>query len=79
MGWSSLRCVHGVKSRPTYVFYTAIKITLFYHYILQVLKSTFNSEVYNASAGQRKLILTAAVPAGQATIDNGYDIPKLAR
>ena len=44
---------------------------------LQELRAAFDEEAQQS--GGERLLLTAAVPAGQSTIDRGYDVPQLAQ
>ncbi|XP_033739583.1 chitinase-3-like protein 1 [Pecten maximus] len=43
--------------------------------LVKTIRQTFNADA--AASGQTRLLLTAAVGAGKAKIDSGYDIPQL--
>ena len=49
----------------------------FTKHCFQELKEGFESEA--ATSGKPRLLLTAAVPAGKATIDAGYEIATISR
>lgn len=48
-----------------------------YHWFNQELRAAVDAEA--ASMGRPRLLVTAAVAAGIATIDQAYDIPNLAK
>ena len=44
---------------------------------LQEMHAAFVAE--SSSSGKPRLLLTAAVPAGKSTIDNGYEVAEIAQ
>ena len=53
------------------------KKSLYFLCLLQSLRQGFEREA--RQTGKPRLLLTAAVPAGKSNIDNGYDIPNIAK